>query len=91
MLARFANRSLSLAGCATPESTLAFSHSNPAVHQLNFRRTYGSSLTLSSISIRTYVGAPTEEVDRLVEDAVYESVRSGCINVIDTAINYRYG
>ena len=46
-------------------------------------------LHLSSIGMGTYLGEPTSEDDDLVENAVYESVKSGCINVIDTAINYR--
>lgn len=37
----------------------------------------------------TYLGQPTQEVDLAVENAVYQSVKSGAVNVIDTAINYR--
>jgi len=37
----------------------------------------------------TYLGQPTQEDDLAVENAVYQSVKSGAINVIDTAINYR--
>jgi aryl-alcohol dehydrogenase-like predicted oxidoreductase len=37
----------------------------------------------------TYLGQPSEEDDQAVENAVFESVKSGAINVIDTAINYR--
>jgi aryl-alcohol dehydrogenase-like predicted oxidoreductase len=37
----------------------------------------------------TYLGQLSEEDDQAVENAVYQSVRSGAINVIDTAINYR--
>lgn len=90
MLGRLAHRSFSIAGFATPEGTASFAMRNRAVHQLHFRTTYRSDLTISSIGIGTYVGAPDEETDVMVEKAVYESVRSGCINVIDTAINYRY-
>jgi aryl-alcohol dehydrogenase-like predicted oxidoreductase len=46
-------------------------------------------LSLSSIGIGTYLGQPTQEDDLAVENAVYESVKSGAVNVIDTAINYR--
>jgi aryl-alcohol dehydrogenase-like predicted oxidoreductase len=37
----------------------------------------------------TYLGQPSEGDDQAVENAVFESVKSGAINVIDTAINYR--
>src|SRR3712207_9477361 len=37
----------------------------------------------------TYLGQPSEEDDQAVENAVYQSVKSGAVNVIDTAINYR--
>ncbi len=32
---------------------------------------------------------PTVEDDKAMENAVYESIKSGSVNVIDTAINYR--
>ncbi len=44
---------------------------------------------LSSIGMGTYLGQPTLEDDRAMENAVYESIKSGAVNVIDTAINYR--
>ena len=44
---------------------------------------------LSSIGIGTYLGNPNTEDDKAMENAVYESVKSGAVNVIDTAINYR--
>src|SRR5439155_18001993 len=37
-----------------------------------------------------YLGDTDGETDRLVEEAIYRSVASGGINVIDTAINYRF-
>ena len=37
----------------------------------------------------TYLGQITKEDDMAIENAVYRSVKSGAINVIDTAINYR--
>jgi aryl-alcohol dehydrogenase-like predicted oxidoreductase len=39
--------------------------------------------------VGTYLGEADSETDRLVEDAAYQSVMSGAVNVIDTAINYR--
>jgi len=46
-------------------------------------------LYLSSIGIGTYLGNPNTEDDEAMENAVYESVKSGAVNVIDTSINYR--
>jgi len=48
-----------------------------------------SKLKISSLGIGTYLGEPDEATDRLVADAVVESVKKG-INLIDTAINYRF-
>jgi len=47
------------------------------------------ALSLSSLGVGTYLGEADSATDRLVEEAVYESVVSGAVNVIDTAINYR--
>ncbi|SKB12573.1 conserved hypothetical protein [Planktothrix sp. PCC 11201] len=44
---------------------------------------------VSSIGIGTYLGAADSRTDDLVTDAIIESVKNG-INLIDTAINYRY-
>lgn len=44
---------------------------------------------LSSIGMGTYLGSPNAEDDKAMEEAIYESVKSGAVNVIDTAINYR--
>lgn len=78
-----------LSGHATPEGTkkyleYAVSKGKPASH---FRQFDG--LYLSSIGMGTYLGQPTQEDDLAVENAVYQSIKSGAINVIDTAINYR--
>ena len=56
----------------------------PLSHFRNF-----DGLYLSSIGLGTYLGEPTAQDDKAVENAVYESVSSGAVNVIDTAINYR--
>jgi aryl-alcohol dehydrogenase-like predicted oxidoreductase len=78
-----------LDGCATSEGTKKFAEGAirkriPFSHFRNF-----DGLHLSSIGLGTYLGQPTAEDDRAVEDAVYESIRSGAVNVVDTAINYR--
>ena len=46
-------------------------------------------LYLSSIGMGTYLGDLSTEDDNAMENAVYESIKSGAINVIDTSINYR--
>ncbi|MCC2649715.1 MAG: aldo/keto reductase [Nitrososphaeraceae archaeon] len=38
---------------------------------------------------KAYLGQASSEDDKDIENAVYESIKSGAINVIDTAINYR--
>ena len=56
----------------------------PASHFRLFDELY-----LSSLGIGTYLGKPTKEDDQLMERAVYDSIKSGSMNVVDTAINYR--
>lgn len=78
-----------LNGYATREGTkkyqeYASSLGKPASHFKQF-----DGLHLSSIGMGTYLGQLTPEDDVAIENAVYQSVKSGAINVIDTAINYR--
>lgn len=78
-----------LEGYATPDGTrkytdYAISQGKPRSHFKSF-----DNLNLSSLGMGTYLGQLSEEDDQAVENAVYQSVRSGAINVIDTAINYR--
>ncbi|HKZ61757.1 MAG TPA: aldo/keto reductase [Nitrososphaera sp.] len=78
-----------LQGQATPEGTMkyaqrAVTQGLPAAHFKVF-----DNLHLSSIGMGTYLGQPTQEDDLAVENAVCQSVKSGAVNVIDTAINYR--
>ena len=77
-------------GYATSEGTKKYvdnAINNNEILRSHFRSFDG--LHLSSIGMGTYLGEPTSDDDELVENAVYESVKSGSINVIDTAINYR--
>ncbi len=46
-------------------------------------------LYLSSIGMGTYLGEPNTQDDKAIENAVYESIKSGSVNVLDTALNYR--
>ncbi|HEV8405654.1 MAG TPA: aldo/keto reductase [Nitrososphaera sp.] len=78
-----------LQGYATPEGTKKYaqhaaSQGKPAAHFKMF-----DGLSLSSIGMGTYLGQLTQEDDMAVENAVYQSVKSGAVNVVDTAINYR--
>lgn len=79
-----------LKGYATPNGTREFANyaiqkkSKPAAHF----RLFGG-LHLSSVGVGTYLGELTTEDDEAVENSVYQSVKSGAVNVIDTAINYR--
>jgi aryl-alcohol dehydrogenase-like predicted oxidoreductase len=76
-------------GHATLEGTkkyldYAIQKGKPSTH---FRQFDG--LYLSSIGMGTYLGKPNEQDDKDMENAIYESIKSGAVNVIDTAINYR--
>ena len=76
-------------GRATPDGTKKFldyavQKGKPSTH---FRLFDG--LYLSSIGIGTYLGNPNKQDDRDMENAIYQSIKSGAVNVIDTAINYR--
>ena len=76
-------------GYATPEGTknymqFAVSRRKPAAHFKSF-----DGLRLSSLGMGTYLGQPTEDDDQAIENAIYQSVKSGAVNVVDTAINYR--
>ncbi|HXP50697.1 MAG TPA: aldo/keto reductase, partial [Bacteroidia bacterium] len=78
-----------LNGYATSNGTkkyvdYAIQKGKPASHFRVF-----DDLYLSTIGIGTYLGEMTTEDDKAVENAVYQSVKSGAVNVLDTAINYR--
>ncbi len=79
-----------LNGYATPNGTKKYvdyaiqKKGKPATHFRVF-----DDLYLSTIGIGTYLGEMTTEDDKAVENAVYQSVKLGAVNVIDTAINYR--
>ena len=47
-------------------------------------------LMLSSLGLGTYIGPPDGPTDVAVEQAVAICLTSGRVNVLDTAINYRY-
>ena len=81
----------SITGYATENGTLAFSNRNKQeVHGLNFRNLYDSEIKISSIGIGTYIGPPDDINDFYMYNAIKSVIMSGGVNVIDTAINYRY-
>lgn len=78
-------------GYATPEGTRRYAermaeqgvspdHFRPGVDGLHF----------SSLGVGTYLGNMDADTDAKVTHAVVKSVESGGVNVLDTAINYRY-
>jgi len=75
-----------LKGRATAEATDAYAKKFPALPG-HFRPMLGVSA--SSIGIGTYLGDPDDETDRAYEAAIKAALRGG-INLIDTAVNYRF-
>ena len=75
-----------LKGRATAEGTRAYASRFPQLPG-NFRPMIG--FAVSSIGIGTYLGEPDEETDLAYEGATAAAVRGG-INLIDTAVNYRF-
>ena len=79
-------------GRATPEGTARFRDRGVESRRLpvgHFRNAPGG-LALSSLGLGTYIGPPDGPTDLAVEQAVTISITSGRVNVVDTAINYRY-
>lgn len=79
-------------GAATPEGTARFAARAVRAHQLppsHFRIAPGG-LTLSSIGLGSYIGSPDRLTDEAVQQATQICLQSGRVNVLDTAINYRY-
>src|SRR5258705_11695752 len=71
---------------ATAEATGAYAKRFRALPR-HFRPMLGVSA--SSIGIGTYLGDPDDETDRAYEAAIKAALRGG-INLIDTAVNYRF-
>ena len=86
-LRRFSTRIL---GYATAEGTDRFAHRSRKVDISHFRSTHPSGLSMSSLAIGTYLGPADSTTDELVHSAIVTSVKSGAVNHIDTASNYRY-
>jgi aryl-alcohol dehydrogenase-like predicted oxidoreductase len=87
---------MSIQGFATPEGTRRYrermegqSTGGLSIAEGHFRET-PQQLHLSSLGMGTYLGALDEEASQLMSQAVVRSVESGAVNVLDTAVNYRY-
>jgi len=78
-----------VAGYATAEGTRKFMENaiKNGIANSHFRSF--NNLNFSSLGIGTYLGQLIAEDDMDLENAIYHSLKSGAMNVIDTAINYR--
>ena len=77
-----------ITGFATAEGTAAYRAGlGAAAAPEHFRSWRG--LTLSSVGIGTYLGAEDDATDRSYREAVTRALAVG-INVVDSAVNYRY-
>jgi aryl-alcohol dehydrogenase-like predicted oxidoreductase len=87
---------MSIPGFATSEGTqrcqARFECKNQAglpIAEGHFRTT-AQNLRLTSLGMGTYLGALDDAASELMTEAAVRSVASGAVNVLDTAINYRY-
>jgi aryl-alcohol dehydrogenase-like predicted oxidoreductase len=84
-----------MTNCATAEGTRRYAARFPAAAPGHFREPGNCASPdapaplVSSIGIGTYLGQPDEATDRSYTTAIVSAVEGG-INVIDSAINYRY-
>ncbi|MFZ0521058.1 MAG: aldo/keto reductase [Candidatus Acidiferrales bacterium] len=76
-------------GSATAEGTLRYAARFQGRAAAGHFREIRGGLVLSSIGIGTYLGEPDEATDGAYTDAVVAAVEGG-INVVDSAINYRF-
>jgi len=76
-------------GSATAEGTLRYAARFQGRAAPGHFREIRGGLVLSSIGIGTYLGEPDEATDGAYADTVVAAVEGG-INVVDSAINYRF-
>src|SRR5262245_17495660 len=74
-------------GRASAEGTARYAARHASAHASHWRRCIG--LTCSSLGLGSYLGSEDASDDATYAAAVRRAVESG-INVIDSAINYRY-
>jgi aryl-alcohol dehydrogenase-like predicted oxidoreductase len=79
---------MSKANCATPEGTKRYADRMASITaQGHFRLQQG--LCMSTIGLGTYLGHWDDRTDRMYQEAIERAVELG-LNVIDSAINYRF-
>jgi aryl-alcohol dehydrogenase-like predicted oxidoreductase len=78
-----------IAGAATAQGTLRYAARFQGRSAAGHFREVPGGLVLSSIGIGTYLGEPDEAIDKGYTEAVVAAVEGG-INLIDSAINYRF-
>lgn len=78
-----------VAGSATPAGSLRYAARFRGKSAAGHFRQTPANLILSSIGIGTYLGEADQATDGAYSDAVVAAVEGG-LNVIDTAINYRF-
>jgi aryl-alcohol dehydrogenase-like predicted oxidoreductase len=81
-----------LPGRATAEGTRRFRDRGLEDRHLpsGHFRTAPGDLAVTTLGLGTYIGPPDAGTDLAVEQAVTVCLTSGRVNVLDTAINYRY-
>ncbi len=77
------------AGSATAQGTLRYAARFQGRSAPGHFREIPGGLVLSSIGLGTYLGEPDDATDRAYADAIVAAVQGG-VNVIDSAINYRF-
>lgn len=79
-----------LMGRYDPEAARSFAEKavSRAINEEHFRRTEIGPL--SSLGLGTYLGDLNRETDELMVSAVVRAISEGAVNVVDTAINYRW-
>ena len=78
-----------LPGAATPQGTLRYAARFQGCAAAGYVREVAGGLVCSSIGIGTYLGEPDEATDEGYTSSVIAAVEGG-INVVDSAINYRF-
>src|SRR5271163_3871993 len=78
-----------IAGSATAQGTLRYAARFQGRSAAGHFREIPGGLVFSSIGIGTYLGKPDAATDKAYADAIVGAVEGG-INLIDSAINYRF-
>jgi aryl-alcohol dehydrogenase-like predicted oxidoreductase len=74
-------------GKATADGTAAYAKNHPKAHERHWRSALG--LTLSSLGMGSYLGNADPVTDGRYAAAAQKALESG-LNVLDSAVNYRY-